>query len=98
MMAFRLSVNRFDRYYRKSFRDHKTRIAVLVALVVAAVTRLVYATWAVTDFWGDAYHHWLISRLTLANDWVYTDYKGLETIWLPSSQPTSRGLPAGWLT
>jgi hypothetical protein len=82
-MAFRLSVDRLYRYYRESFRDHKTRTAVLVTLVVAVATRLVYAAWAVTDFWGDAYHHWLISRLTVANDWVYTDYKGLETVWLP---------------
>ncbi len=59
------------------------RAAIILSLVVAGIIRLLYATWAVTDFWGDAYHHWLISRLTLANDWAYTDYKGMETIWLP---------------
>jgi hypothetical protein len=96
MMAFRLSANRYDRNYRKWLQDHKTRIAVLVPLVVAAATRLVYATWAVTDFWGDSYHHWLISRLTLANDWAYADYKGLETVWLPGYHYLTAAIMAIW--
>lgn len=51
---------------------------------MALALRLTYHIhWAGPDFWGDAYHHWLISRLTLANHWIYTDYKGMETIWLP---------------
>jgi hypothetical protein len=64
-------------------RDRKILIAILVAFVTAIAIRALYALWSVTDFWGDAYHHWLISRLTLANHGVYTDYKGLETVWLP---------------
>ena len=61
----------------------QTRLAVALSVVVAGAVRLLYAGWRVTDFWGDAYHHWLISRLTLTNQWVYADYKGLETVWLP---------------
>ena len=66
--------------------DEKPRIqaAVVVSLAVALGARLLYSRWAIADFWGDAYHHWLISRLTLANNWVYADYKGLETIWPPA--------------
>ena len=82
-MTLRLYTNRLYTYYKNIAAENKTRAAVLVTLVVAGGTRLFYALWAVTDFWGDSYHHWLISRLTLANDSVYTDYKGLETVWLP---------------
>lgn len=49
-----------------------------LALVVRAWTN----TW-LTDFWGDSYHHWLITRLMLLRGGVYTDYKGLETVWPP---------------
>lgn len=63
---------------------HKIRLAIILSLIVASVLRFFYhVSWARPDFWGDSYHHWLISRLTLANQWIYTDYKGLETIWLP---------------
>jgi hypothetical protein len=66
--------------------DHKRGVvmAVILSLIVALLLRFFYhIRWAGPDFWGDSYHHWLISRLTLANQWIYTDYKGLETIWLP---------------
>ncbi len=39
-------------------------------------------TW-LTDFWGDSYHHWLITRLTILHGGVYSDYKGLEVVWSP---------------
>jgi len=77
-------------------RDRKIQTAILLSLVVAAGIRLFYARWSVTDFWGDAYHHWLISRLTLANDWVYADYKGLETVWLPGYHYLIAGVMTLW--
>lgn len=65
-------------------QKHKIQLAIILSLIVALVLRFFYhIRWAGPDFWGDAYHHWLISRLTLANRWIYTDYKGLETTWLP---------------
>ncbi len=67
-----------------TWRQHPTGLVVIVSIVVAAAIRIWYAHLQVVDFWGDSYHHWLISRLILANNWVYTDYKGMETIWLPS--------------
>ena len=54
-------------------------LSVAIALIIHAL----YARLAVAPFWGDAYHHWLISQLTIENGWVYSDYKGLEQIWLP---------------
>lgn len=78
--------------------DEKRRTWVVVALslVVAGAVRLLYASWAVTDFWGDAYHHWLISRLTLSNGWTYTDYKGLESVWLPGYHYLVSAAMAAW--
>ncbi len=50
--------------------------------VLALVARAWTNTW-LTDFWGDSYHHWLITRLTLLHGGVYSDYKGLATVWSP---------------
>jgi len=37
------------------------------------------------DYYGDSYHHWLISYLTAKNNWVYTDFKPktMNLVWLP---------------
>lgn len=59
------------------------RQPVAIVLCFALFVQLVYARLSVEPFWGDVYHHWLISQLTLDNGWVYSDYKGLELIWLP---------------
>jgi 4-amino-4-deoxy-L-arabinose transferase-like glycosyltransferase len=64
--------------------NNNTRTIVMLSILAATVVRIWYAHLQVVDFWGDSYHHWLISRLILANNWVYTDYKGMETIWLPA--------------
>jgi hypothetical protein len=50
--------------------------------VLALAVRVWTNTW-LTDFWGDSYHHWLITRLTMQHGGVYTDYKGLEVVWTP---------------
>ncbi len=57
----------------------------LPTLIVALALgiRLWYMTLGLDDFWGDSYHHWLISRLTVENRWVYADYKGMHLVWLP---------------
>ena len=83
-------------HYRIPNRDRQIRAVVLLSLVAAGAVRLLYAFWSMPDFWGDAYHHWLISRLTLANDWVYTDFKGLETIWLPGYHYLVAAVMAVW--
>ena len=66
-------------------QKYQIQLSITLSLLVALAARWTYhIRWAGLDFWGDAYHHWLISHLTLTNHWIYTDYKGLETVWLPS--------------
>jgi hypothetical protein len=83
VLELRGKIERLSTSFGQAERKRKTQVAVILALAAGGAMRLFYARWAVTDFWGDAYHHWLISRLTVENSWVYADYKGLETIWLP---------------
>ncbi len=52
-------------------------------VILALGMRLWYMAQGIDDFWGDSYHHWLISRLTVENRWVYSDYKGMNLVWLP---------------
>jgi hypothetical protein len=37
------------------------------------------------DWYGDSYHHWLISYLTMENSFAYSDFKtpGMNLVWLP---------------
>jgi hypothetical protein len=37
------------------------------------------------DWYGDSYHHWLISRLTMENNFYYMDFKPktMNLVWLP---------------
>jgi hypothetical protein len=95
-MAFQKSTVQLVQNYRTLDPGRKTRYAALVVFVLAGTVRLFYAAWNVVDFWGDAYHHWLISRLTLSNNWVYTDYKGLETVWLPGYHYLTAALMSFW--
>jgi hypothetical protein len=67
-----------------TLKQQITLMVVLCTILIAILIRLWYAHLQVLDFWGDSYHHWMISRLILANDWVYTDYKGMEIVWLPT--------------
>ncbi|MSR05802.1 MAG: hypothetical protein EXR93_01840 [Gemmatimonadetes bacterium] len=47
------------------------------------VARLGYAALGFPDYWGDAYHNWMMSRLTIENHGILTDYKGREVVWEP---------------
>ncbi len=63
----------------------KFYLSIILAMVAALTVRLLFAYGWASDFWGDSYHHWLISRLTLAHPtWEYSGYKGMEVIWLPT--------------
>lgn len=50
----------------------------------ALIIRLIYHFLGFEDYWGDAHHSVIISELTVNNDWIYSDYKGREVVWLPS--------------
>ena len=58
-------------------------IAVGVRLTYALVGALIAGPEGMPDYWGDAYHNWIVERLTLENGFVFTDYKGRELVWLP---------------
>lgn len=62
---------------------HKNHSYLFIPLILAICARIFYLLLDIHDFWGDSYHNWLISSMTLDNNWVYTDYKGRELVWLP---------------
>jgi len=51
---------------------------------IAAVARF-WRVFTRIDYYGDSYHHWLISYLTAVNNYVYTDFKPktMNLVWLP---------------
>jgi len=55
----------------------------LIPTAIAFVIRLVYHFWGIPDLWGDAYHNVYISNAIIENNWVYSDFKGREVVWLP---------------
>lgn len=50
---------------------------------VALIVRLVYLSFNIPDYWGDAFHNIYIAQATIANDWVYSDFSGREVVWMP---------------
>ncbi len=77
-----------ERFRRKTREATKTTIGVMIGVPMLVVVcalgiRLWYMAQGFDDFWGDSYHHWLISRLTMENRWIYSDYKGMNLIWPP---------------
>ncbi len=53
-------------------------------VVICILARLLYHfVLGPPDYWGDAYHNVYISQATVENNWVYSDYKGREVVWLP---------------
>jgi hypothetical protein len=58
-------------------------VAVGVRVAYALVGAITGGAEGMPDYWGDAYHNWIVERLTLENGFVFTDYKGRELVWLP---------------
>ena len=50
---------------------------------VGLLVRLLYLSWGLPDLWSDSYHNWYINWATFSNQWIYSDYKGRELVWLP---------------
>ena len=73
--------------YLNSLRSRPVAAACVVALGVrlayVLVGSLLGGPGGMPDYWGDAYHNWIVERLTLENGFVFTDYKGRELVWLP---------------
>ena len=58
----------------------------LIVFLIALVIRLWHLYEMPIDRLGESYHRWLISVLTLENNWVYTDFKpspNMTIVWLP---------------
>ena len=57
----------------------------LVAIASVAAMIRVWRTFTRIDYYGDSYHHWLISYLTATNSYIYTDFKPktMNLVWLP---------------
>ncbi|MEM2474137.1 MAG: hypothetical protein QXX00_05990 [Candidatus Bathyarchaeia archaeon] len=58
----------------------------LIVFAVALIVRLWHLYEMPIDRLGESYHRWLVSVLTLENNWVYTDFKpppNMTIVWLP---------------
>jgi len=57
----------------------------VVAIASVAALIRVWRTFTRIDYYGDSYHHWLISYLTATNSYIYTDFKPntMNIVWLP---------------
>lgn len=56
---------------------------ILIPMIAAFLVRIIYHLFEIPDFWGDSYHNIFISKSTVENGWIYSDYKGREVVWLP---------------
>ena len=86
--AKELKVNRLSRYLRLAPLKTSRLIENIVSIGVftsSLVIRLLYMIYRGVDYYGDSYHHWLISYLTATNGYVYTDFKPktMNIVWLP---------------
>lgn len=57
---------------------------VITALFLALITRSVVLLLGFQDFWGDSHHTLIMSKLTLENDWAYSDFKDRHLTWFPA--------------
>ncbi|MEQ9309174.1 MAG: hypothetical protein RLN90_06935 [Balneolaceae bacterium] len=55
----------------------------LSIFVLALALRFFILALGFVDYWGDAQHNLIISKLTLENGFIYTDFKDRELAWLP---------------
>ena len=61
-----------------------TRLGIFwTVFLFALILRIIYLSFGIADYWGDAFHNVFISKLTVENDWVYSDYTGRQVVWLP---------------
>lgn len=67
------------------FRGAAARIAVPMAIFGSALSiRVCHMAIRGIDYYGDSYHHWLVSYLTAINGYAYTSFKGdMRIVWLP---------------
>lgn len=54
--------------------------------IIALILRWLLLAIGFVDYWGDAQHNLIMSKLTLDNGFVYTDFKDRALTWLPLSR------------
>ncbi len=57
---------------------------IYTALILALFTRSAVLLLGFQDFWGDSHHNLIMSKLTLDNGWVYSDFKDRHLTWFPA--------------
>ncbi len=78
-------LNRLIKYISldSDFENKPRYYIFLIPFSVALIVRVIYHFLDIPDFWGDSYHSMYMSWATIENNWVYSDYKGREVVWLP---------------
>lgn len=67
----------------ESILNQVQKFPYLSIFILALALRLLLIVLGFVDYWGDAQHNLIISKLTLENGFVYTDFKDRELAWLP---------------
>ena len=57
---------------------------VLTSVLLAIFIRTLALLLGFQDYWGDSHHNLIMSKLTLDNGLVYSDFKDRELTWLPA--------------
>lgn len=78
-------LNRLIKYISldSDFENKPRYYIFLIPFSVALIVRVIYHFLDIPDFWGDSYHSMYMSWATIENNWIYSDYKGREVVWLP---------------
>ncbi|MEM2988482.1 MAG: hypothetical protein QXU06_01015 [Candidatus Bathyarchaeia archaeon] len=63
----------------------RSSAAYIMVFMAALAIRIWHWSSLSCDWYGDSYHHWLISYLTMKNAFVYSDFRapGMNLVWLP---------------
>ncbi len=67
-------------FWLKELEARPVFTSVLIAIFIRALALLL----GFQDYWGDSHHNLIMSKLTLDNGWVYSDFKDRELTWLPA--------------
>ena len=79
-LCFNLTLNNSKISNQKFFPIHNSLVFLFIfALILRGVLLLL----GFTDYWGDAHHNLIISKLTLDNGFIYSDFKDRHLTWLP---------------
>lgn len=67
-------------FWLKKLEARPVFTSVLLAIFIRTLALLL----GFQDYWGDSHHNLIMSKLTLDNGWVYSDFKDRELSWSPA--------------